>query len=40
MKETVPVGVPELELTVAAKVTDCPTTDGFTELLTDVELLA
>src|SRR5439155_15144333 len=26
---TVPVGVPELALTVAVKVTDCPKTDGF-----------
>lgn len=28
---TVPVGVPEVALTVAAKVTACPNTDGFLE---------
>ena len=40
---TVPVGVPtpgETALTVAVKVTDCPNTDGFTDEVTVVELLA
>jgi hypothetical protein len=40
---TVPVGVPapgETALTVAVKVTDWPNTDGFTDELTAVELLA
>ena len=28
---TVPVGVPEVAVTVAVKVTDCPKADGFTD---------
>ena len=42
-KVTVPVGVPvpgATALTVAVKVTDCPNTDGFTDEVTVVELLA
>jgi hypothetical protein len=40
-KVTVPVGVPDpgdTALTVAVNVTDWPKTDGFTELVTVVEL--
>ena len=40
---TVPVGVPEpgaVALTVAVKVTDCPKTDGLTDEVTVVEVLA
>src|SRR3954447_7334952 len=40
---TVPVRVPApgaTGLTVAVKVTDCPTTDGFCELVTPVVVLA
>ena len=33
---TVPVGVPEVALTVAVKVTACPNTVGFLEEATDV----
>lgn len=32
VKLTLPSGVPELELTVAVNVTDCPLCDGFNEL--------
>jgi hypothetical protein len=42
-KVAVPVGVPapgETALTVAVKVTDCPNSDGFTDEVTVVELLA
>ena len=42
-KVTVPVGVPDpgaTALTVAVNVTDCPNTDGFTDEVTVVELLA
>ena len=42
-KVTVPVGVPApgvTALTVAVKVTDWPNTDGFTDEVTVVELLA
>ena len=41
LKVTVPVGVPEPgadAVTVAVKVTDCPNTDGFCELMTAVVL--
>ena len=43
MKVTVPVGVPAAGatgVTVAVNVTDCPDTDGFTDDVTVVELLA
>jgi hypothetical protein len=42
-KVTVPVGVPDpgaTALTVAVNVTDWPNTDGFTDEVTAVELLA
>ena len=37
---TDPVGVPELLLTVAVKVTDCPANDGFAEDATTVVVAA
>jgi len=40
---TVPVGVPEpgaVAVTVAVSVTDCPKTDGLTDEMTAVEVLA
>jgi len=33
---TVPVGVPEADVTVAVNVTDCPTFDGFNEETSEV----
>jgi hypothetical protein len=38
LKVTVPVGVPDEEETVAVNVTGCPTAEGFTEEVTEVEL--
>ena len=40
LKVTVPVGVPPDEVTVAVKVTDWPKVDGFTDDVSDVEVLA
>jgi hypothetical protein len=36
LNSTDPVGVPAEELTVAVKVTDSPTSEGVTDVLTDV----
>jgi hypothetical protein len=33
---TVPVGVPEVAVTVAVNVTDCPVAEGFTDEITVV----
>jgi hypothetical protein len=37
---TVPVGVPEVEVTVAVKVTDCPNSDGLRSDVTAVAVAA
>ena len=40
LKVTVPVGVPPLDVTVAVNFTEAPNVDGFSEDVTDVELVA
>ena len=39
MKAIVPLGIPLLDVTVAVKVTDCDGFDGFSEDVTEVEVL-
>ena len=36
LKVTVPVGVPEADVTVAVNMTDCPAFDGFNEETSEV----
>jgi len=39
-KLTDPIGVPEVEVTLAVNVTLCPTADGFGEDVNDIDVVA